>query len=199
MARHKLRTIGWRHVSLPPKTINNQNHVNIMKSLKDLFLSELEDMYDSEHRITKALPDLIKAATCSSLQNALQNHLQETEGHVTKVEAVFEAFDEKPKRKKCPAIIGILDEGDDLVSENKSSATINAAIICAGQKVEHYEIATYGCLHAWANQLGNTRAANLLEEILDEEKAADEGLTEHSVAKNQEAFEQVEVGAAVRH
>jgi ferritin-like metal-binding protein YciE len=170
-----------------------------MKSLKDLFLSELEDMYDSEHRIIKALPTVIKAVTCSSLQSALQNHLRETEGHITKVEAVFAAFDEKPRKTKCPAMVGILDESDDLVSENKSSPTINAAVICAAQKVEHYEIATYGCLRAWATQLGNEEAARLIEEILDEEKAADETLNEHSVAKNQEAFEQVDVGAATHH
>lgn len=161
-----------------------------MKALKDLFLQELEDMYDSEKRIVKALPDLIEATTCSELKDALQTHLRETEGHVDKLERVFEAIGEKPKSHKCPAMVGILDEGDDLVSKNKKSPNINAAIICAGQKVEHYEIATYGCLHTWAELLGNTEAADILNEILDEEKAADRTLNTLAMEKNEEALEE---------
>src|ERR1700733_8032659 len=144
-----------------------------MNTLKHLFLDELADMYDSENRITKALPKLIKAATCHELQRALENHLKETEGHVNKLERVFAAFDEKPRAKKCPAMVGLLDEGDEIVSENKKSPTINAAIISAAQKVEHYEIASYGTLREWANLLGNPDAARIIEEILDEEKNAD--------------------------
>ncbi len=130
-----------------------------MKTLKDLFLEELADMYDAEHRIVKALPDLIEAATCSELKSALQSHLQETEGQVQKLERVFASFKETPKRVKCPAMVGLLDEGDDMVKQNKKSPSINAAIISAGQKVEHYEIASYGCLQAWAGLLGNHEAA----------------------------------------
>jgi ferritin-like metal-binding protein YciE len=161
-----------------------------MKALKDLFLQELEDMYDSEKRIVKALPDLIDATTCSELRDALQTHLGETEGHVEKLEKVFEAFGEKAKGKKCPAMVGILDEGDELVSKNKKSPNVNAAIICAGQKVEHYEIATYGCLHSWAELLGNQAAAELLDEILSEEKAADRTLNNLAMEKNEEAMEE---------
>jgi ferritin-like metal-binding protein YciE len=167
-----------------------------MKTLKNLFLNELADMYDAEHRITKALPKLIKAATCEKLQQGLENHLEETEGHVTKVERVFAAFDEKPRAKKCPAMVGLLDEGDEIVSENKKSAVINAAIISACQKVEHYEIASYGTLRAWAELLGNDEAANLLQEILDQEKEADRILNECATTKNnKEALEEAEVGA----
>lgn len=166
-----------------------------MNTLKDLFLSELADMYDAEHRITKALPKLIKAATCRELQGALQNHLQETQGQIVKLEQVFAAFDEKPKAKKCPAMVGLLEEGDEIVSDNKKSPTINAAIISAGQKVEHYEIASYGCLHAWAEQLDNPEAASLIEEILNEEKNADKTLNDLAAAKNEEALEEVGVGA----
>jgi ferritin-like metal-binding protein YciE len=161
-----------------------------MKALKDLFLQELEDMYDSEKRIVKALPDLIEATTCSELRDALQSHLHETEGHVEKLERVFEAVGEKPKATKCPAMVGILNEGDDLVSKNKKSPNLNAAIICAGQKVEHYEIATYGCLHSWAELMGNTEAAAILSEILDEEKAADRTLSDLATEKNEEALEE---------
>jgi ferritin-like metal-binding protein YciE len=160
-----------------------------MKTLKDLFLDELSDMYDAEHRIIKALPKLIEAATCEELQSALKSHLQETEGQVGKLEQVFAAFGEKPKATKCPAMVGILDEGHDLVTENKKSPTINAAIVCAAQKVEHYELATYGCLHAWANLLDKPEAADLIEEILDEEKTADRTLNELATAKNEEALE----------
>jgi len=166
-----------------------------MKALKNLFLNELADMYDSEHRITKALPKLIDAATCEKLQQALRHHLEETEGHVAQIEKVFAAFDEKPKAKKCPAMVGILDEGDRIVTENKKSPAINAAIISAGQKVEHYEIASYGTLRAWAELLGNEDAAILIEEILDQEKEADHVLNELAVAKNKETLEEVAIGA----
>jgi ferritin-like metal-binding protein YciE len=167
-----------------------------MNTLKNLFLNELADMYDAEHRIIKALPKMIKAATCDQLKQALQQHLEETEGQVTQLERVFAAFDEKPKAKKCPAMAGILDEGDEIVSENKKSPAINAAIISAGQKVEHYEIASYGTLRAWASLLGNEEAANLIEEILDQEKNADNTLNDLAATKNKEALEEVEAGAS---
>jgi len=167
-------------------------------TLKSLFLEQLQDMYDSEHRITKALPKLIAAATCKELKSALESHLRETEGQIEKLEQVFRTFDEKATGTKCEAMTGILAEGDSMVKENKKSPTINAAIIAAGQKVEHYEIATYGTLKAWANALGNSEAENLLGEILDEEKGADRTLNELSAAKNEEALEEVEAGAARR-
>ena len=149
-----------------------------MKTLRDLFLDELADMYDSEQRIVRALPKMVKAATCTRLQAALKHHLKETEGHVTKLEQVFESIGEKAKGKKCEATVGLLKEGDEIAAEFKGSPAINAALISAGQKVEHYEIASYGCLHEWAGVLGHEEAAGLLHEILAEEKAADETLTE---------------------
>ncbi len=171
----------------------------IMNStLKSMFLEELQDMYDAEHRITKALPKLIEAATCQELKTALETHLKETEGQIEKLERVFSAFDEKASATKCEAMTGILAEGDTIVKKNKKSPTINAAIIAAGQKVEHYEIASYGTLKAWANTLGNSEAEDLLGEILDEEKGADKTLNDLSVAKNEEALEEVEAGAAKR-
>jgi ferritin-like metal-binding protein YciE len=141
-----------------------------MKTLENLFLDELADMYDSERRITKALPKLIKAATSRKLQKALQHHLEEAKGHVRQIEKVFAAFDEVPNAKKCPAIVGILEEGDQIIRENKMSPSINAAIISAARKIEFYEIASYGTLRTWAGMLENERAANLLQGILDEEK-----------------------------
>jgi ferritin-like metal-binding protein YciE len=169
-----------------------------MSTLKDLFLEELEDMYDAEHRITKALPKLIEAATCNELKTALQNHLEETKGQIKKLEQVFQAFDAKAQRTKCPAMAGLLEEGDEMVAKNKESTTINAAIIAAAQKVEHYEIASYGTLRSWATILGNSDAANLLEEIEDEEKQADDTLNELAESKNEEAMEEVQPGHATR-
>jgi ferritin-like metal-binding protein YciE len=160
-----------------------------MKTLKDLFLDELKDMYDAEHRIIKALPKLAKAATCEKLKAAFLSHLEETEGQVTKLEKVFQAFGEKPEAKKCKATVGLLEEGDEIASDNKGEPTINAALISAGQKVEHYEIASYGCLHEWAGLLENRQAASLIKEILDQEKAADKKLMELARASsNQEAL-----------
>jgi ferritin-like metal-binding protein YciE len=148
-----------------------------MKTLKVLFLSELADMYDAERRIVKALPKMAAAATCDKLKKAILAHLKETEGHVTKLEQVFESFDEKIKGKTCEATVGLLKEGDEIAADFKGSPAINAALISAAQKVEHYEMASYGCLHEWAGLLGNKEAAGLLNEILDQEKAANETLT----------------------
>jgi ferritin-like metal-binding protein YciE len=160
-----------------------------MKTLKDLFLDELEDMYDAERRIVKALPKLAKAATCDDLKAAFQSHLKETEGHVKKLEEVFQSFDEKAKGKTCEATVGLLEEGDEIAADFKGSPAINAALISAAQKVEHYEMASYGCLHEWAGLLGNDEAARLLQEILGEEKTANETLTELARAgSNNEAL-----------
>lgn len=149
-----------------------------MKTLPDLFLEELEDMFDAEHRLTKALPKMARAATHEELRRAFQSHLEETEGHVRKLEQVFESLGTTAKTRKCEAIVGLLEEGDEIAAENKGEPTLNAALISAGQKVEHYEIASYGCLREWAEQLGYGQAAVLLQEILDEEKGADTKLTE---------------------
>ena len=148
-----------------------------MKTLEDLFLDELADMYDAEQRIVKALPKLAKAATCPDLKAAMQSHLKETEGHVKKLEQVFQCFGEKAKGKTCEATKGLVEEGDEIAAEFKGSSAINAALIAAAQKVEHYEMASYGCLHEWAGLLDNQKAAGLLQEILGEEKAANEKLT----------------------
>lgn len=164
-----------------------------MKTLKDLFLEELADMYDAEKRIVKALPKLAKTATNDDLKEAIQAHLKETEGHVTKLEQVFQSFEEKPKSKTCEATVGLLKEADEIAAEFKGSPAINAALIAAAQKVEHYEMASYGCLYEWAGLLGNEDAADLLQQILDEEKAANEGLTELARASiNQEALDETD-------
>lgn len=160
-----------------------------MKTLKDLFLDELADMYDAERRILKALPKLAKAATCTDLKKAFQSHLKETEGHAKKLEQVFQSFGKKAKGKTCEATVGLLKEGEEIAAEFKGSPAINAALIAVAQKVEHYEIASYGCLHEWAELLDNQKASGLLKQILDQEKHANEALNElaHS-SLNEEAL-----------
>jgi ferritin-like metal-binding protein YciE len=157
-----------------------------MKTLKDLFLDELMDMYDAEQRIARALPKMAKAATCARLQEALEKHLEETKGQITNLEQVFKSIGEKAKGKKCEATVGLLKEGDEIAAEFKGSPAINAALIAAGQKVEHYEMASYGCLHEWAGLLGYDQAADLLKENLDQERAADEALTEIARSEDNE-------------
>jgi ferritin-like metal-binding protein YciE len=165
-----------------------------MKTLKDLFLDELADMYDAERRIARALPKIVKAATCTRLQAALQSHLKETQGQITKLETVFRSIGEKTKGKKCEATVGLLEEGDEIAADFKGSPAINAALIAAAQKVEHYEIASYGCLHEWAGLLGHQEASGLLREILDQEKGADEKLTELARSGNNEEARDAEPG-----
>ena len=172
----------WPQDSSPYQTPNVKN----MKTLKNLFMDELADMYDAERRLVKALPKMAKAATCDDLKAAILSHLKETEGHVKKLEQVFRSFDEKVRGQTCEATVGLLEEGDEIAADFKGSPAINAALISAAQKVEHYEMASYGCLHEWAGLLGNTKAAGLLEEILDEEKAANESLTELARASSNE-------------
>jgi len=163
-----------------------------MKTLNELFVHQLEDMYDAEQQIIKALPKMAKAATCSELKKVFLTHLKESEGHLTMLEQVFKQFDEKARGKTCKAASGLLKEGAEIAKEFEGSSAINAALIAAAQKIEHYEIATYGCLHEWAELLGNKKAAGILQEILDEEKDANEILTGLArEGKNDEALSEV--------
>jgi ferritin-like metal-binding protein YciE len=158
------------------------------KNLKDLFIDELKDLYDAETRITKALPKMIQATNSEELSAALDEHLNLTQEHIQRLERVFEMVDESPARKTCKAIVGILDEGEELLKEDHTSPLRDAAIICAAQKVEHYEMATYGCLRTWADQLGEKQARSLLQQTLDEEGEADHTLTDIAMSLNQEAI-----------
>lgn len=169
------------------------------KTLKDLFLAELADMYDAEKRLTKALPKMAKAATSAGLRKAIETHQQETLGHVARLEQVFESFDLAPKGQTCEATRGLLEEGDELLAEFKSSPALNAAIIAAAQKVEHYEMASYGCLREWAGLLGNRKAAGLLDQTLAEEKSANETLIQLARAgSNEEALGETRADAPSR-
>jgi ferritin-like metal-binding protein YciE len=146
-------------------------------TLHDAFIEELRDTYDAEKQLIKALPKLAKAAASTDLRAAFETHLEETRGHVERLEQVFESLDEKPRGKHCEGIAGIIEEGKSIMEEEFDDATMDACLIAAGQRAEHYEMAAYGTLIAWAQSMGHTEATNLLQEILDEEKAADKKLS----------------------
>jgi ferritin-like metal-binding protein YciE len=146
-------------------------------TLHDAFIDELRDTYDAEKQLTKALPKLAKAATSRDLKAAFEAHLEETRGHIERLEQVFESLDEKVSGKHCDGIAGIIDEGKSIMGEDFDDATMDACLIAAGQRAEHYEMAAYGTLVAWALGMGHSEAAELLQQTLDEEKAADEKLT----------------------
>lgn len=146
--------------------------------LMKLFEDELKDIYWAEKALTKALPKMAKNATSPELVEALQNHLEETQGQIQRLEQVFEILGKKAVAKKCEAMEGLIKEGDEIMKDTEKGAMRDAGIISAGQKVEHYEIASYGTLRTFAQTLGLDDAAALLQETLDEEKGADETLTE---------------------
>jgi ferritin-like metal-binding protein YciE len=145
--------------------------------LHELFLDELADVYNAEQQLIKALPKMAKNAGSDELREALESHLEETREHASRLEEVAKSLDESLKRKTCAAMKGLIEEANDILSEQKNSSALDAAIIAAGQKVEHYEIASYGTLVTWAEQMGHEDAVNLLQETLDEEKEADKKLT----------------------
>jgi ferritin-like metal-binding protein YciE len=150
--------------------------------LHELFLEELADVYNAEQQLTKALPKMAKTAESDELREAFEAHLEETRQHASRLEEVAEKLGEALKRKTCAAMKGLIEEANDIIKEQEDSSALDAALIAAAQKVEHYEIASYGTLVAWSQQMGHDEATQLLEETLDEEKAADEKLT--SVAES---------------
>jgi ferritin-like metal-binding protein YciE len=147
-------------------------------SIEKLFVEELKDLYSAETQITKALPKLVKAATSSDLRSAFEHHLKETEGHVQRLEQIFEILGESPKGKTCDGMKGVLEEGSEAVKEIEEGDVRDVGMISAAQRVEHYEMAGYGAVRSYAERLGQTKIAQLLQATLDEEKAADKKLTE---------------------
>ncbi|MET4635006.1 ferritin-like domain-containing protein [Kaistia defluvii] len=148
-----------------------------IETLDDLFVHQLQDIYYAEKQILKALPKMIEKATAPELKSGLTAHLAETQGHIERVEQVFEMHGATAKAVDCPAIDGILKEADEVVGDVADKQVLDAAIIASGQAVEHYEMTRYGTLIAWARQLGRDDCAAVLQENLDEEKAADKKLT----------------------
>lgn len=151
-------------------------------NLHKLFLEQLGDIYDAEQQLTKALPKMAKAAESDELREAIESHLEETEEHVSRLEQVAQSLDEKLKSETCQAMKGLIKEAEEIMKQQKGTSANDAAIIAAAQKVEHYEIATYGTLATWAEQMGHDEATRLLRETEEEESAADEKLT--SVAES---------------
>lgn len=146
-------------------------------NLREALVEEIKDLYNCEKQLTKALPKLAKTATSDELREAFESHLEETEGQITRLERVFELLDEKPRGKHCAGIAGIIEEGSDTMQEDAEDSVMDAMLIAAGQRAEHYEIGAYGTVIAWAEALELTEVAQVLQETLAEEKAADEKLT----------------------
>lgn len=147
------------------------------KTLDDLFLDTLKDIYFAEKQIVKALPKMAKAAQSPKLRQGFEKHLTETEGHVERLEQIFDILDVPARGKTCEAILGILEEGKEIMDDFKGTPALDAGLVSAAQAVEHYEIARYGTLIAWAKQIGKPQVARLLHETLEEEKQADELLS----------------------
>lgn len=149
-----------------------------LKSLHDLLIAEMKDIYDAEQQLTKALPKMVKAASTPALVKAFEDHLAVTKGHVDRLEDAFKKLETKATRKTCEAMKGLIEEGQSVIEEEAEPSVKDAALIAAAQKVEHYEIATYGTLRTFANQLGYSEVATLFQATLDEEAEADEALTQ---------------------
>jgi ferritin-like metal-binding protein YciE len=157
------------------------------KALKDLFVGDLRDLYDAENRLVKALPKIAQASRSPELRDAFDAHLGQTREHVDRLKEIFKSLGEKPKGKKCAGMMGLLKEGDKVIAEHFEGDVKDAALISAAQRVEHYEIAAYGCVSTWAELLGRTDATSLLEQTLQEEKEADHKLTQLALKINAEA------------
>ena len=153
------------------------------KTLDDLFLDTLKDIYFAEKQLLKALPKMAKAAQDQTLADGFLTHAEETQGHVERLEQIFELLGKPARGKTCDAILGILEEGKSIMEDYKGTIAIDAGLISAGQAAEHYEIARYGTLKTWAEQLGHTDAVKLLDQTLGEEKATDKKLTELAISQ----------------
>ncbi|HEX4667535.1 MAG TPA: ferritin-like domain-containing protein [Chthoniobacterales bacterium] len=149
-----------------------------LDSLRTLWIEEMKDLYSAENQLLKALPKMAKTATTPELKEAFQTHLEETQTHVDRLEEIFEKLGKKPNGKVCKAMKGLIEEGSEMMKEDGPDSVIDAGIIAAAQRVEHYEIAGYGVARTFASILGEDEAEDLLQETLDEEGAADEKLTE---------------------
>jgi ferritin-like metal-binding protein YciE len=149
-----------------------------LNSMQDLFVNQLEDLYDAEQRLTKALPKMAEAANSVQLRQAIQQHLIQTQGHVSRLENIFQQLGYEPKRETCEAMKGLIAEGAEMVNAKGDPDVKDAAIIAAAQRVEHYEISGYGTARTFARRLGLNQAANTLQQTLQEESAADEKLTQ---------------------
>jgi len=162
------------------------------KGLKDLYIDELKDLYNAENQLVKALPKMAKAASSDELRQGFEAHLEQTRGHVQRLEKIFESLEENPKGKKCVGMEGLVNEGSEIMEEDFEGALMDAALIGAAQRVEHYEIAAYGTASEFAKILGESKHVSLLEETLQEEKETDEKLAKLAEEINPQANEGTE-------
>ena len=160
-------------------------------TLKELYIDQLRDIYNAENQLTKALPKMAKAATSEELRGGFEEHLKQTNGHVERLEQIFKELGEKPTGKKCKGMEGLVEEGEEMIKEDElEDEARDAGLISAAQRVEHYEIAAYGCVRTYANLLGEGDAAALLDQTLKEEKETDQKLTKLAEKINVEAEKQ---------
>lgn len=164
--------------------------MSTVDSMEKLFVQELKDLYSAENQITKVLPKMAKAAASNELKTAFEHHLKETEGQIQRLDKVFEILGTSPKGKTCQGMKGVLEEGNEMLTETEEGDVRDAALISAGQRVEHYEMAGYGTVRSYAERLGKSQIVQLLEQTLEEEKAADKKLTEISKKVNPSAARQ---------
>jgi ferritin-like metal-binding protein YciE len=157
-------------------------------SLQELYVEQLRDLYNAENQLVKALPKMAKAAQSEALRQGFEHHLEQTKGHVDRLEHIFSAMDESPKGKKCAGMEGLVEEGEEVIKEQSSSDALDAGLIASAQRVEHYEIAAYGAVRSFAELLGENDAVELLQQTLEEEKETDERLTELSKEVNSQAL-----------
>ena len=162
------------------------------EGLKELYIDELKDLYNAESQLVKALPKMAKAASSDELRQGFEEHLEQTKGHVQRLEKIFQALGESPKGKKCKGMEGLIEEGSEVMEEDYEGSILDAALIGAAQRVEHYEIAGYGTVRSMAETLGESNHVSLLEETLEEEKQTDEKLSELAAQINTTANEREE-------
>ena len=168
-----------------------------LDTLEKLYISELRDLYSAENQLLKALPKMAKGASSPELKDAFEQHLEQTKGHVERLEQLFQQLDESPKGKTCKAMKGLIEEGSEILKEQGEESVLDAGIIVAAQKVEHYEIASYGSVRTFANLLGQDEAVRLLQSTLDEESETNEILNQMAeTVVNQEALSETELAEA---
>lgn len=168
------------------KTKSKKSNVKL-KNLNDLFIEQLQDLYSAEVQLVKALPKMAKAANDDMLREAFEEHLDQTKVHVERLESIFERLDENPKGKACKAMKGLVEEGDEMIEEKAEPAVKDAGLIAAAQRLEHYEIASYGCVRTYAELLGDLESAQILQTTLDEEGETDKRLNDLAGTLNLEA------------
>jgi ferritin-like metal-binding protein YciE len=168
-----------------------------LDSLRKLYVEELRDLYNAENQLIKALPKMAKGASSEELKDAFEKHLEQTKGHVERLEEIFQEMDESPKGKTCHGMKGLVEEGSEILEKDGEQSVLDAGIIVAAQKVEHYEIASYGSVRTFAEMLGDDKAAKLLQQTLDEESEANELLNDLAETTiNEDALEEAEATSA---